>query len=410
MKLLVVMSYSPFPIRRGRDRLIKNLIDGLTVRHEVTLATMTLDASEEAALAGIESSRFSVRFMRAPNKRSALHRAWFKGVNLAKTVTALLPPQVSYARPAAFIEHVKRAAEEVQPDLVLANYWHLYDLPLVLGACRSALITHDVDFLVSAERTKRISNPFERAMAQANAFLGERIERRAYALYDTILTLTGKDAEAIADATGGGGKRIMPLPLALDLQYYKPPELERERDLILFFGALDADFNRDALRFFVHEVFPEVRKARPGCRCDCIGHGLDVSLRNELPEGCTYLGGVDDVRPHLARCACMALPLRFGGGVRIRMMEAAAMGTPVVSTPVGVAGMGFERGGDYLEAVDARGIARSILDLLGDEQLARRIGASARRWALGNISMDDYPDRLDACFARFDRTSSKSLR
>jgi glycosyltransferase involved in cell wall biosynthesis len=410
MRILVVMSYSPVPIRRGRDRLIKNLIDGLTVRNHVILATMTLDACEEDALERIESARFSTRFMRAPNKRSVLHRAWFKGMNIAKAMTALVPAQVSYARPAAFVEHVKRVAQETQPDLVLANYWHLYDLPRVLGSCAAALITHDVDFLVSAERTERIANPFTRTLARANAFLGERIERKAYAQYDTIFTLTGRDAEAIEHAIGDGSKTIMPLPLALDLQYYKPPELERERDRILFFGALDADFNRDALRFFVREVFPEVRRARPGCRCDCVGHGLDGSLRNELPEGCTYLGGVDDVRPYLARCVCMVLPLRFGGGVRVRMMEAAAMGTPVVSTPVGVAGMGLERGRDYLESVDARGMARSILDLLNDERLARRVGASARRWALGSISMDDYPDRLDACFARIERPSSKSLR
>ena len=409
MKILIVMSYSPFPIRRGTDRLTKALIDGLTARHEVTLATMTLAASEEEALKALESDRFSARFIRAPNKRSVFHQAWYKGVNLARTATALLPPQVSYARPVAFVKHVKRVAEEVQPDLVLVNYWHLHDLSLELGAFKVVLITHNINFVVTGERMKRITSPFELVLARARAFLEERIERKAYSSYDAILTLTERDAEAVVRAVGAGGKTIVPLPLALDLRYYEPQGFEREKDTILFFGALDADFNRDALRYFAREVFPGVRKALPACRCDLLGHGLSASLRRELPQGFAYIESVEDVRSYLAKCGCMVLPLRFGGGVRIRMMEAAAMGTPVVSTPVGVAGMGLERGLDYLEAADAGGMIQSILEILTDRDLARRIGESARRWALERISMDDYPARLDACFALLERTFSKRL-
>jgi glycosyltransferase involved in cell wall biosynthesis len=94
----------------------------------------------------------------------------------------------------------------------------------------------------------------------------------------------------------------------------------------------------------------------------------------------------------------MVLPLRFGGGVRIRMMEAAAMGTPVVSTPVGVAGMRLESGTHYAEARTADEIGEAVLQLLADEHGARRLGANARRWAEENISMESYPARLEALF------------
>ena len=76
------------------------------------------------------------------------------------------------------------------------------------------------------------------------------------------------------------------------------------------------------------------------------------------------------------------------------------MGTPVVSTPVGVAGMGFRAGSDYLEAQTAAEIALAILHLLRDGDEARRIGAGARRWAEENISMESYPARLDALFEK----------
>jgi glycosyltransferase involved in cell wall biosynthesis len=408
VRILLVTSYSPFPVRRGRDRLIKSLIDGLAVRHEVTLATMALDETEERALAE-GGAAFSIRSIKAPNRRSVIHRGWFKLVNIAGALVTLVPPEVSYARPLAFVRHVRRLCEELEPELVLVNYWHLYDLPRVLRSRRVVLITHDVDYLVSAERTRRISGFFKRTVARIDAVFEERIERRAYSLYDSILTLTKRDAGAVVEAIGDARKTVLPLPLAIDLRRYRPSGLERDRETILFFGAFDADFNRDALRFLARDIFPEVRRLRPGCRCELVGHGLEAHLRRELPPGFVYRGGVEDVRPHLAACTCAVLPLRFGGGVRIRMMEAAAMGTPVVSTPAGVAGMGLQAGRDYLEASDAPGFARAILDLIEDERLAAAIGESARRWACETISMDDYPDRLDACLSLLEKRLSKKL-
>jgi glycosyltransferase involved in cell wall biosynthesis len=91
----------------------------------------------------------------------------------------------------------------------------------------------------------------------------------------------------------------------------------------------------------------------------------------------------------------MVLPLRFSGGVRIRMMEAAAMGVPVVSTPAGVAGMGLEAGVHYMEAGNPAVMAEAVSNLLESPEMALRLGTGARLWAQENISMDNYPDRLD---------------
>ena len=165
-------------------------------------------------------------------------------------------------------------------------------------------------------------------------------------------------------------------------------------------GTFYSDFNRDALRFFASEVLPVVRSKNPEARLEVVGHGVDASLRAAAGPGVSFAGGVEDIRPYLGACSVMVLPLRFCGGVRIRMMEAAAMGTPVVSTRVGVAGMGLEAGKDYLEGRTGAEIALAILHLLRDGGEARRIGALARRWAEKNISMESYPARLDALFEK----------
>ncbi|MFA4949189.1 MAG: glycosyltransferase family 4 protein [Candidatus Krumholzibacteriia bacterium] len=399
MRIIVALPYAPWPVSKGTHRLILNLLDGLAVNHEVTLVAMALSRGELERLREIEKPRVAVRAILAPNKRSMFHRVYHKKLNLMKAVFAGVPAQVSYAAPQAFVRFIADTAKERKADLVLASYWHLYRLPELVKDSKLALVTHDLDFLVNPARLDTISGA-SRFFAARGLRALERIERKAYERYETILTVTPSDAEALARHPAAAGKAVFALPLALDLGAFNPAAFERGQNRILFMGTFHSDFNRDALRFFSSEVLPVVRSRNPKARLEVVGHGVDESLRAAAGPDVSFAGGVEDIRPYLGACSVMVLPLRFCGGVRIRMMEAAAMGTPVVSTPVGVAGMGLKAGNDYLEAQTGAEIALAVLHLLRDGDEARRIGAGARRWAEENISMESYPARLDALFEK----------
>jgi glycosyltransferase involved in cell wall biosynthesis len=390
------LPYAPWAVTKGRDRLIVTLLEGLSVRHEVVLVTMALDREQLARLSEIETPRVAVRAMLAPNRRSPLHRAAYKARNAGAMLLARIPMQVSYAAPPGLLRLVAETARAERAELVLASYWHLYRVPEFLPGARLALVTMDLDFLVHPERIAKARGGAARAREAARTRLLERIELEAYSRFDTILTVTEADAAAMRAHPVTSAKAIHTLPLALDLGRFDPAGFVRERDRVLLLGAFHADFNGDALRYFLRDVWPLVRERNPAARLDVVGHGVEPGLRALAGPGVSFAGGVEDIRPVLGRCAVMALPLRFGGGVRIRMMEAAAMAAPVVSTPVGVAGMGLEAGREYLEAEDPRGMADAIARLLGDPDEAARLGLGARAWAERNISMKTYPDRLDA--------------
>ena len=399
MRIIIALPYAPWPITKGTDRLILNLLDGLAVNHEVTLVAMALSRGDLERLREIERPRVAVRAILAPNKRSIFHRIYHKKMNITKAIFAGIPAQVSYAAPRAFLRLIADTAKERRADLVLASYWHLYRLPGLVKDSKLALVTHDLDFLVNPARLDAMSGA-SRFFAARRLKALERIERKAYERYETILTVTPSDAEALARHPVAAGKAVYALPLALDLGAFNPAAYTRERNRILFMGAFYSDFNRDALRFFATEVLPVVRSRNPEARIEVVGPGVDESLRAAAGPGVSFVGVVEDIRPCLGACSVMVLPLRFCGGVRIRMMEAAAMGTPVVSTPVGVAGMGLKAGIDYLEAQTGAEIALAILHVLRDGGEVRRIGACARRWAEENISMESYPARLDALFEK----------
>jgi glycosyltransferase involved in cell wall biosynthesis len=145
----------------------------------------------------------------------------------------------------------------------------------------------------------------------------------------------------------------------------------------------------------LNDIFPLVLERRPSAVLEIVGQGAERIIARNANRNVHYVGMVDDLKPYLGRCALMVLPLRFGGGVRMRMMEAAALAVPVVSTPAGVAGMGLVKGREYVEGLDADGMAEAVVNMLDDREAAETIGRNARSWAEREISLDSYPDRLE---------------
>ncbi|NIO29816.1 MAG: glycosyltransferase [Candidatus Latescibacteria bacterium] len=394
MKIIVAIPYAPWPVTRGTDRLILNLLDGLADNHDVVLVTAALSKGELERLREIEKPRIGVRAILAPHRQSAFHRIYYKVRNISTALFAGVPAQVGYAAPKRFLQLVADTAKEEKADLILASYWHLYRLPDYIEHSKLVLITHDLDFIVNPGRLQAMSG-FARFWAAIRLKTLERIEKMAYERYETILTVTPSDADVLGRLPATAGLTVYPLPLALDLSSFNSGAFERERNRILFIGMFYSDFNRDALRFFMKEVFPIVLAKNPAAHFEVVGHGVDKSLRAAAGVNVAFVGGVEDIRPYIGKCSVMVLPLRFCGGVRIRMMEAAAMGTPVVSTSIGVSGMGLKASRDYLEAESTNEMAEAIVKLLEDSDEARRIGNNARLWAEENISMESYPARLD---------------
>ncbi|HUV37196.1 MAG TPA: glycosyltransferase [Patescibacteria group bacterium] len=407
VNILIALSYAPFPVRRGIDRLVENLIEGLAARHRVVLVTMHLDGEAGRHLERIERENVSIRSMLAPHRRSVAHRFFYKAKNLCRAALTGIPPGVLYAAPPPYLDLIERTARDERIDLVIAFYWHLADLPRRIPDVPLALATMDLDYLVHPERVRRIRSPLRRAVARIDCRMRERAEWTAYGRYRTILAVTGADASRLRGERAMAGKTVLTLPLAIDLGRYDPSAFTREEDRLLMLGAFDSDFNRDALSFMLRDVFPLVLRRRPGAVLEIVGQGAGPVLVESDARNVRYTGVVDDIRPHLGACSLMALPLRFGGGVRIRMMEAAAMAVPVVSTPRGVAGMGLVAGRDYLEALEPERMTEAIVHLLENPDAAAGIGSNARRWVEEHYAMAGYSERLDALIADVERSFSK---
>jgi len=178
------------------------------------------------------------------------------------------------------------------------------------------------------------------------------------------------------------GPPLAVVPNGVDLERYRGDFGLVEMDALVFPGALTYEANFEAMRFFLGEVFPRIRQARPQATLYITGRTDGVDLRRLLlGDGVVLTGYLPDVRPRVARSAVCIAPLTLGGGTRIKILEAMALGTPVVATSKGAEGLEVRPGRDLLIADEPADFADAVVRVLASAELRASLSAAGRRVA-----------------------------
>jgi len=181
--------------------------------------------------------------------------------------------------------------------------------------------------------------------------------------------------------------RLTVVPTGVDLQEYRPCEpdpVERESaPLVIFVGAMDWEPNVDASEYFCQQVWPKVLAKVPEARFRIVGRNPDPRVQRLASNSVEVTGRVPAVIDHLREATVVAVPLRIGGGTRLKIYEAMAAGKAVVSTSVGAEGLDVHDGYDIILADSPKAFADSIVTLLSDRELRRRYESSAAEAAAG---------------------------
>jgi len=390
-RILLVKPIVPYPPDQGTKIVSFDMIQGLSQAFDVTVLCRTVDAATAAAADDLGAYCSEVIAMPAPNRRSVFHRILYKVAYSLRSLITRRSMKSLYDCPGAFVRCARKLAAE-EFDLIVVEYWQMFPLLDVFPHDRTVLLTHDVDMLVNRQSALLEKNLLKKIAAVRRWMLEQREELRAYRKARTIIALTERDADAVRKLAGVAAA-IPVLPFGLDPAHYGSESIERRRDEVLFMGALNSGFNRDALQYFARNIYPHLDQDRVEVK---IVGGV---LPPELAFFGTYdnveaVGRVDDVRPFLSRAACLIIPLRFGGGLRIRILEAMMAGTPIACTSVAIAGMDFTPESDYLLADDPRELARQVMRLIDDPDLAGRIASSAHSRVIDGFDRSRQAGRL----------------
>ncbi len=277
-------------------------------------------------------------------------------------------------RSADLARRAARLCAAERPKWVVAHAYHV--APAALGAGVPAWIDfHNLDSEIWRRTAEMEGRGFVRAFARLQADRVAALERSLADAAAGVSCVSARDAKALRAL----GVRHEPLvvPNGVDLERHARRRAPASSEMVFFVGDLSWPPNADGVRWFLREVWPRVRSLRPSARAEILGREAPADLARLAGEGVALLGEGGDARDGWARASVAIVPLRAGGGTRLKILEAAASGVPVVSTSIGAEGLEF--GADEIRIRDEAGpFAEAVAGLLGDAVAAARQAGAAR--------------------------------
>ncbi len=244
----------------------------------------------------------------------------------------------------------------------------------------SVLFQHNVEAEIWRRHAATAGNPIKKQMYGLEFRKMLRYEEAQVRRFHHVIAVSENDRELMTRWTDPS--RITVIPTGVDLAQYKPdPNAAEPAPLISFVGAMDWEPNIDGVEYFCSEIFPAIKKEVPEARFRIVGRNPDRRVAKWASDSIEVTGRVPSVVEHLRQSAVVIVPLRIGGGTRLKIYEAMATAKAVVSTTIGAEGLDIHHGRDIMLADDAKSFAQVVIMLLRDRDLRRRYEKAAAETA-----------------------------
>jgi sugar transferase (PEP-CTERM/EpsH1 system associated) len=381
LKILFLSQIVPYPPHGGVLQRGYNIVREIARRHEVHLRAF-VHRDILGSPAQVEESRHALgRFCRSVEyfdlwpKRSRLDRIMAISAGLALPE----PFSVIAHRSVAFADSIQKLVRTQDIDVVHYDTIALARFRDCAPDRPSVLTHHNIESQLMARRAAVERWPASGYLAmQARKLVA--YEKSMSPRFDVNVMMSEPDARALRQLAPGVETAIV--PNGVDVEYFVPGS-EREDAAMIYTGGMNMFANRDAVIHFVERIWPAIKAAKPDARFDIVGQDPPPELlqRAGRDPGLRIHGYVDDIRPLVRKAAVYVVPIRVGGGTRLKVLDALAQGKAIVSTTVGCEGIDVTSGRDILIHDDPDDFAQQVIALLDDPARRRALGAAARRLA-----------------------------
>jgi len=373
LKILVIDEEFPFPLNTGKRIRSYNLTKGLAQSHD--LAYLAYGTPDSPGYVFLKDNGITPYTVVPPNRRQAGVGFYLK---LFSNITSPYPYIVTSHYTAAFQSRLQRLIKQQKYNLVICE-WTPYALYLrELEEVKSVIVAHNIESSIWQRYEEYEKNPFKKWYISIQRRKVEKYERVCFRWANGATAVSELEAEQIR-------KWGVPYPVEIiengvDREYFSSSDVEIDPHMLVFTGSMDWRPNQDAARYFVHDILPLIRRENPLTTVVLVGR-KPPKMITELGkiEGVTVTGTVDDVRPYIARAALYIVPLRIGGGSRLKILEAMSMKKAVVSTFVGAEGLRVTDGINILLGDTPKAFAEKVLACLRDTTLRARLAEKGRR-------------------------------
>lgn len=385
MKLLFLANRTPYPPYRGDKLKIYNLAKRLSKHHELHLLTFAQSKEDLTYRHDLEKVFHKVHLVELPKSKSA--------VNCLAAVWSATPIQVLYFRSVAMEQKLKEVLAADNFDAVHVQHLRMSpylskrkDIPRILDM-------PDAFSLYWQRRAKAMSNPLLK--------LFNRIEHKRLLKYEQVmgeynmaLVCSREDQEYLKETHQLSNIKLLPNGVDLDTFAAKDHDYSHNHTL-LFTGNMDYAPNVDAVQYFVHDVLPLIRKVHPKVEFIIAGQRPVKKVQELASDKVKVTGFIEDLAAVYNDASVVVAPLRFGAGTQNKVLEAMAMGVPVVCSNIGFKGLGIESGEGAIMRTDPQGFAEAVVELLSHEQQRKTVGEKGNEVIKNGFSWDAISKQLE---------------
>lgn len=375
MKILIIVERPPTPVG-GRVRLY-GMIRELAARHEFWVASFAypVDLGEIDKLKPFVQG---LEIVSLPQPAMPHHSRLYWRINgWSHALLHTRPRRGRFPSTPLLVDKINGLAKAHKFDIVLVHQAYMAALRPPVNA---GMVLDMADILSQYEyqalqQTVKKTDHFG-AWLEWKKMVA--LERQAVSGFDMCVTVSDDDRTRLWQIVPGAPAAVV--PNGVDLTYFAPQDVEEEQDTLVFVGSMDYAANVDAVLHFASQILPLIKQQRADVRLFVVGYGPpDQVIALQSDPSIVVTGYVKDVRPFLARAAVVVVPLRFGSGVRNKILEGWAMGKAIVSTSLGAEGLAGSPDENILLADSAEQFASATVALMTDPHLRSRLGQAGHR-------------------------------
>jgi glycosyltransferase involved in cell wall biosynthesis len=390
MKILWICPFFLHPTNRGAQIRTLGTLKELHKRHEIHFAALNAPDNLEGPQRSCEYSARHLSVEHSTPKRRSLSIV----PQLAGSILNPVPMAVSRYDSRVLREQVDALIAAEHYDSVVCDFLAAAPNLADLGNC--VLFQHNVETTIWQRHVEQ-----SRSLAKRLFF---RMQARKMAAYEKKICGTVKHVIAVSEIDASRMKEmfgiaaVSSVPTGVDVEFFAPRGASPAISDIVFCGSMDWLPNVDAVEYFLFEVLPLIREKAPGATFTIAGRSPDARVLKAVQglDGVSVTGQVEDMRPYMWGAKVSVVPIRIGGGTRLKIYECMAAGIPVVSTTVGAEGLRYSDGEDIVLADDPGAIAAACVRLLLDDKARSALAQNALKRVQSEFSWEAVSREFEA--------------
>ncbi len=386
-KILIISPYFPFPARDGGKVRLYNLIKHLSKENKVYLLAYIEPSADKSCVNLAKEFCMDVfPVLREEDKR---------------IIREDLPRSVSFFYTQAMINELEKVLDTVKPDIVQLDFLimteyvkHIKNVPVFYTEHDMGLLDFNQSF-------------HDRDLEDSERFFEWKklvqYEKKILDFFTSVIVLTERDKYLIENLNNNIKATI--IPTGVDTDFYKPNEqIDNEKNLV-FVGHYKHFPNADAIVYFVKNIYPKVIQKIPNIKLYIVGSGVTKAVEDLKDNNIIITGEVEDIRQYLKKPNIFIAPVRLGGGIKGKVLEAMAMGVPVVATKEAVSGIDYSTGNFALISDDKNIFADNIVKLYNDDFLYKTLSNNSRNIVEENYNWKKIAEKLNNFYS--EKTNKK---